>query len=251
MTNNSPLRARLIDACSRAAQYETYMYTDFLDLQGVSLYKSLQRELTAVPSSLWGGYGQAEHQLVIFGSEEVFGYPPAPPVVLLEIRPAAPKFAEALAHRDFLGSLMRLGIRRDVMGDLLVKDSVCCVFCLDSIAGYIRTNLTQVKHTLVDVREIESLPDDMRPVTEEFSVTAASMRLDAVAAALTRESRSAVLTRFRRGEVFVNGMEVSDSSKKCAPGDTLVIRHIGRFTIGGAQGQTRSGRLRLICQRYI
>lgn len=251
MANNSPLSARLNDACRRAAQYETYIYTDFLDLQGVSLYKSLTRELTAVPSCLWGGYPQAEHQLVIFGSEEQLGYPPAPPVVLLEIRPAAPKFAEVLSHRDFLGSLMGLGIRREVLGDLLVKDSVCCVFCLDSMSGYLKTNLTQVKHTLVTVQEIPSLPDGFRPVTEAFSFVAASLRLDAVAAALTHESRSAVLSRFRRGEIFVNGAEVTDGSKKCVPGDKLVIRHIGRFQIGDLQGETRSGRARIEGLRYI
>ena len=251
MTNNSPIRARLLDACRRAAQYETYVYTDFLDLQGVSLYKRLARELTAAPSRLWGGYPQAEHQLVIFGSEEDFGYPPEPPVTLLQIRPAAPRFAEVLTHRDYLGALMGLGIRRDVLGDLLVKDSVCCVFCLDTISGYIKTNLTQVRHTLVSVCGISSLPDDQRPVAEDFHFVAASLRLDAVAAALARESRSAVLARFRRGEVFVNGVEVTDGSKRCAPGDTVVLRHVGRFQIGDVQGETRSGRARIEGKRYI
>lgn len=251
MDSENIIRSRLRDACLRAAQYGTYVYTDFLDMKGVSLYKAMSRELTAVKSSLFGGFPQAEHQMVIFGSEEEFGYPPVPPVELLEIRPLSPKFSEDLAHRDFLGSLMGLGIRREILGDLLVKDSVCFVYCLDTMSEYIKSNLTQVRHTMVTVRSISQLPEGMEPRTEAFCLVAASWRLDTIAAAVTRESRSAVLQRFRAGEIFLNGIEITDGSKKCSPGDALVIRHIGRFTIGKAQGETRSGRIRIECEKYI
>ncbi|MGI5988734.1 MAG: YlmH/Sll1252 family protein [Lachnospiraceae bacterium] len=251
MDNENVIRARLREACEKSSRYQTYIYTDFLDPGGVSIYKTMIRELTASKSTLFGGFPQAEHQMVIFGSEEELGYPPDPPVVLLKISPANTRFSEELTHRDFLGSLMGLGIRREVMGDLLVRDSVCCVYCLDSMSEYIRTNLTQVKHTFVRAEEIPGLPEGMQPRIENFSLVSASMRIDAICAALTRESRSTVLSRFRSGEIFLNGVQAADGSRKCSPGDSLVIRHVGRFAIGEISGVTRSGRIRIECGRYV
>ena len=65
------------------------------------------------------------------------------------IRPSAPKFAEALSHRDFLGALMNLGIERDVLGDIIVRDSVGYVFCEDAMAAYLADNITQERHTVM------------------------------------------------------------------------------------------------------
>lgn len=254
MTKNDSenlIKARLLDICRQSREYGTYTYSSFLDLAGISVYKRSLKEFAPVPSSLYGGYEAAEHALVIFGSEEEFGYPPAPPVVLLHIYPSTAKFAEDLSHRDFLGSLMGLGIRRDHLGDLLVNHSECCVFALDTVAGYIQENLTSVKHTLVTVSELGQLPDGFTVHTECFSLVAASFRLDAIASALTKESRSKVLARFRAGEIFLNGIQVTDGSRKCQPGDTLVIRHVGRFTVGEILNETRSERIRLSMERFV
>ena len=72
-----------------------------------------------------------------FGSEETLGYEEAFPISCVVIRPSAPKFAEELTHRDFLGALMNLGIERDVLGDIIVRGAVGYVFCEDAMADYL------------------------------------------------------------------------------------------------------------------
>lgn len=57
----------------------------------------------AEPCVLDGGYSEAERRAAVFGGERA-------PICCLEIAPAAPKFAEELTHRDYLGSLMGLGL---------------------------------------------------------------------------------------------------------------------------------------------
>ena len=39
------------------------------------------------------------------------------------------KFADELTHRDFLGTLMGLGIKRETIGDILTDDNCGYVFC--------------------------------------------------------------------------------------------------------------------------
>ena len=57
------------------------------------------------PAVFEGGYPEAERRVAVFGGGEA-------PVICLEIAPTAPKFAGELTHRDYLGSLMALGLRR-------------------------------------------------------------------------------------------------------------------------------------------
>ena len=60
-----------------------------------------------------GGYEMAERKVAGFGSEEMFGYRGAFPISMIKVSPVAEKFGEELNHRDYIGSLMNLGIRRD------------------------------------------------------------------------------------------------------------------------------------------
>ena len=61
------------------------------------------------------------------------------------------KFAEELGHRDYLGAVMNLGMERDVIGDILIRDKSAYMFCMDNIAGYIQANLEKIRHTSVKV----------------------------------------------------------------------------------------------------
>ena len=66
------------------------------------------------------------------------------------------KFSGDLAHRDFLGSIMSLGIRRSTLGDLIVKENVAFAPCLDNIADYICENLVEIKHTIYISRQSQN-----------------------------------------------------------------------------------------------
>ena len=79
------------------------------------------------------------------------------------IRPSAPKFAEELTHRDFLGALMNLGIERDVLGDIIVRGAVGYVFCEDAMADYLEKNITQVRHTTMTTEVTKECPAQAAP----------------------------------------------------------------------------------------
>ncbi len=92
----------------------------------------------------FGGYDGAERAVAAFGNGCQYA---EFPVKIIKAEPLSQKFADKLSHRDFLGSLMGLGIKRNVLGDIVIKENTGYIFCLDSIADYIVQNLDKVRHT--------------------------------------------------------------------------------------------------------
>jgi len=201
--------------------------------------------------SLVGGYEEAERCLALFGSEEELFYPWESEIVLLKIAPKDQKFADALTHRDFMGALLNLGIKRELLGDLLVVENVGYQFCLQSISAFLQENLTRVRHTSVIVKEIPSLPEGAAPALSEERVVCASERVDAVVSAAYRLSRSEGKDLVEKEKVFVGGRSCIDPSLELKAGEKVSVRGYGKFYFDGIVGTTRSGRSHVALRRFV
>ena len=51
---------------------------------------------------------------------------------------------DKMSHRDYLGSLMGLGIKRENIGDILPLEDRCYIFTKSDISGYIIDNLLKI-----------------------------------------------------------------------------------------------------------
>ncbi len=237
------LNKRFIELSARASAQNRWTHTDFLSLaEQDALYRITPAELSA-SFTLYGGFDGAERRVAAFGSEDICGYTKNPPIICIKIAPRAPKFAESLTHRDFLGALVGLGIERRVLGDIVIQDDAAYLFCLDSIAGFITENLTQVRRTSVTCVELDAAPDIIAAVPDVVSVNVASERLDALVAAVFKLSRGDAQTLFGQDKIFVGGRLVSSPGRVPDAGDIVSVRGYGRFIYEGATRQTRKGRL--------
>lgn len=246
MENENLLKNRLTELAQRAWDRGVWVFSEFLTLAEQDTLLKLR---LPCPFALWGGLESAERKIASFGSEELCGYTEAPPVVCLRIEPVRQEFADSLTHRDFLGSLMALGIRREVLGDIEIADNVGYLFCLDSIAGFIAENLTSVRHTTVRCA-LSDPPDRLSappPVTE---LVVASERLDAAVAAVYRLSRSRAQELIEKEQVFLSGRLASGASAELTEGDIVSVRHYGRFLYEGVARETKKGRLRIMVRIY-
>lgn len=241
MENESLLKNRLTELADRAWGRGSWVFSEFLTLAEQDALLRLRPEC---PFTLWGGLASSERKVACFGSEELCGYVETPPITCLRIEPVQQKFADALSHRDFLGSLMALGIRRELLGDIEIEDNVGYLFCLDAIAPYITENLTSVRHTTV--RCVPSDPPETLasppPVTE---LVVASERLDAAVAAVYRLSRSQAQELIEKEQVFLSGRLATSASADLREGDIVSVRHYGRFQYEGIERETKKGRLRI------
>jgi len=171
--------------------------------------------------------------------------------VLLKIEPQMQKFADALTHRDFLGAILNLGIKRDLLGDLLIHENVGYQFVLEQMADYLTENLIRVRHTSVRVTRCEVLPEGAGVTLEERFVVAASPRVDAVIGAVWNLSRSEAKKMVEEERVTLRGKRITDPSKELSEGDRISVRGYGRFYFDGEEKKTRSGRGRMKVRVFI
>ena len=160
----------------------------------------------------------------------------------------------SLSHRDFLGSLLGLGLSRSVLGDILVqeqKDAV--ILCESGIVPFLEMHLERVGNdkvriSLLEERELATLSFERR--TSAISDTVASARLDCVVAALCRLSREKA-----RESVMSELVELNFECEKRpdriveAPA-MLSVRGVGRFRVLSLSDLTKKGRLRLLAEKY-
>ena len=242
MTKDEELFFRhLTDRSELAWNRGIVTFSDFCSLNELNIYHR-NRDRFSVRGELSGGYVGAERQMIAF-IPDALSYDWTFPISALRILPQNPKFADLLTHRDYLGSLMNLGVDRKTIGDICVLENLAYVFCEDSMAQYLSENLTRVRHTSV---RSEIVPDgelSYSPKTEEITGSIASIRLDSIISLTYRLSRSAASGLISEGKVFLNGALVSSGSRELEEGDLVSVRGYGKFRFEEIGGQSRKGRL--------
>ena len=138
-----------------------------------------------------GGWPGAERKLLCL--EPVDSYP-ASPLCCVRLQCRALPGAQLPAHKDYLGSLMGLELRREALGDIVLPEDqpgVAYVFALEPAAELICQELRQAGHTdlTAEMQPLETLPAFPQAERPRQTATVSSLRLDAVLAAMLRCSR--------------------------------------------------------------
>lgn len=251
MNSGEVINKRFEELAERAYSENRYVFTDFLDMSGLSAFYDVERNLAYAGTSVSGGTEGCERCMVRFGSPESCGYEEEFPIELLHIRPLMKKFSDTLTHRDFLGTIIGLGLERTKIGDIVVRDNEAYVFVSDTVSDYIIRNLTRVKHTSVRVDKCDDVPEEIAPKTVEESVIVSSNRLDAIIAKVYNLSRDAAVRYISEGKVFINSREMTGNAKSLKEGDVVSVRGMGKFIFGSEGGTTRKDKLYISIRRYI
>jgi len=246
------LVAKILDKYALAEKIKKSTTSEFLDpYQRSILEKSF--ELCGIKDYFFfGGYSGAERTVVVFcpynmpdNIEQEFSG-------LFEVLHIKPKSRANLSHRDYLGSLMGLGIKREKIGDILVRDDYCFVVILKDIAEYIKYNLAKVGNVNVEVQTVDAGELGMsQPKVKEISSTVASLRLDSVASVGFGMSRSKIADFIRAEKVYVNWEITNNVSKPVKEGDTISIRGKGRVVLEKVGNTTKKDRIHILMKKFI
>ncbi len=157
-----------------------------------------------------------------------------------------------LTHRDVLGAILGLGIKREMVGDIYFDDDKALIMCESSIADYIMYNLKSVGRQNVEV----AVCDDNKSFSlihkfEVIKIIVSSLRLDAVIAAVCKLSRNDANRHILSENVNVNFCVEKNPDKKVTSGDVISVRHHGRFALCDVTGETKKGRIILEVKKYI
>lgn len=235
-----------MDKISRVKRTWEESFTDFLNPdEQIILNKICSAE--EVYSGYMGGLNSYERALAVISCSKYDGNFP---VDIIRIRGNF-KF-EKLNHRDYLGALLSLGIRREKIGDINVFDDGAEVWLSNEIGDYVCFNINKIKHTGIRCEKI--LYSEARERIQSFkeiNINIASMRLDCIISSLTKLSRGEASSLIKGGQVKVNYIVENEFSGKIREGDLLSIKGFGRYQIDSIINITKSQRLNILAKKFI
>ncbi len=245
------IKKRIQELARKADLGGYYTFTDFLGLSEQSAFKEILPKISGIKYTVFGGTDGAERIMVRFGDAESLGYETPFPIVPIKIEPLSQKFADKLTHRDFLGSILNLGIERSTLGDIVILDNIGYLFAHENVAEYITDTLSRIKHTDVKAKIADRLPAGDLYKTEPKKIQISSERLDAVIAKVYSMSRDDAQGLFKKHLVYVDGRLTESVSAQPKAGCKVSVRGHGRFIYRGFGSLSKKGKLNAICDVYI
>ncbi len=194
----------------------------------------------------FGGYEEA--QRVMLGC-----FPDWSQVREYPIIPITAQFrkADKLSHRDVLGSIMALGLKREAVGDILIEDGRTVMFLTRETADYVLSQITKIGRVGVNLKTGFEEPLPSSGELRDFSVTVASERLDCVVSALIGVSRGKAAEIIENSFVTINSVVTEKVTARVTKGDILSVRKKGKFIIESLEEKTRKDRIVLKYKKYM
>lgn len=234
------LLSSVYDKLEQSYQKNYPVFTDFLDERQIALVKSMfpfwKEQL-----SFYGGIRNSARNICYLQ----FGYEVFP-VCLVEI--SYPKGAD-ISHRDILGALMGLGVKRQKIGDIMIGETGV-VAVKEEIAKYILENLISVGRYPVSLAVLENDSVQLEEKCSYRSTTVAALRLDCIISDITRLSREKAKDLILSGKIKVNHFEETNYKKVLSQSDLISISKKGRFMLEEIEGVTRKDRIKIIIKKY-
>lgn len=193
----------------------------------------------------YGAFEEAERRIISFNSLDQWTMP----VKLVSILNKS-KFHN-LQHKDYLGALMSLGIRREKIGDLIVQDSQCyCAVCED-IVEYLINNLNYIGQCPCQVTEITDLTDLPAYNFQEKQIISTSLRADCIVSSICGLSRSKSVDLLKSGRVLIDYIEVKEKDFEITLPTTITIRGYGKYKVLDVLGNSSKGRLKIRLKKFV
>lgn len=248
--------SQVLDKIEFSKTREKIEYTDFLDMYQISLVENFLRKIRFDNYQLFGGYDESERKILIVYPEKYNekmiekNYSKMLKIVRVEL----PEEEHGkYSHRNYLGGIVKLGLKREKVGDILVSNNGADIIVVDDFAEILKNelpSLTRFESSKIYLEELTNLRKKEIKI-EEISIIVPSLRLDNIVSDLARTSRSKAAEIINQERVFVNGQNETKLSKQIKLNDVITIRGKGRFIIKEFTGTTRSGRSVIKIGKYV
>jgi len=238
-TNNNILIARMDDLVAKATKtgVAASKFLTPADAVSVSEYFKHRRDIAL---TIDGGFDGAERTRAVFINPDWGEYERTELFAALKL---SYRMQDTLGHRDVLGALMALGIKREAIGDIVVDESFAVLVCLPEMVAYLTDNLTKagrvgLKSEPLDLEDIPAREEELTVKT----CTVASLRLDAVISSAFGISRTKAAELIATGHVSLNHQPCEKINKEVVENALLSIRGMGRIKLLEVGGMSRKGR---------
>ena len=254
MNTDELIRAKIEDRISQCRDGWYVTNTGLLDSHEQAVAMAAARELSAgVRTHMYGGYDGAERRMMVcIPSELPMTDEEATDGLLEVLRIEKPAISRSLSHRDYLGSVLGLGIDRSVTGDILVREDGADMIIVPEIADFLlqeyrQAGRTNVRTSVVPLSEL--IIPDVR--TETVRDTVPSLRLDNIISSAFRLSRARAAEAIRAGIVSVDHLECLKPDFRINEGAILVLKGRGKAVLREIGSESKKNRIWVRIERYI
>lgn len=250
------LIAKVLDKLEFSQTRNKITNTDFLDGYQKKLIQQVLTKLKISNFLFYGGFEEAERTIVIFYPDKFAdgGIQKNYNNILNVIEIILPNELQGTyQHRDYLGGLMKLGMKREKIGDIVTFTKGTHIVVIKEIAEYIVTSLqelTRFSKAKIQIKEIEEI-QQVEIQKEEIHIIVSSLRADNIISELAKTSRTKAKEWIAQGRIFINFESVEKDAKVVKEQDKITIRGKGRFELVEVVGNTKKGRYVVKVDKYI
>ena len=201
--------AQILDKIEFSKTRNKLEHTDFLDRYQVSLVENFLRKIKFENFKLYGGYEEAERKVAII-------YPENYNETMLEknyskilkiVRVKLPEEAKGkYSHRNYLGGIVKLGLKREKVGDIIVYDEGADIITKEEFSSILKesiSSLTRFERSIITQENIQKLSKREIKI-EQIKIIVPSLRLDNFVSDLAKTSRNKAVQIINQERVFIN-----------------------------------------------
>lgn len=248
------LIAKVLDKIEFCRTRNKIVNTDFLNIAEIGTVKKFLEEEKVSNYFFFGGKENADRSILILYPDKITEEMARKNIsnILEIIRIVLPTELK-YEHKDYLSGIMKLGIKREKFGDILVTEEGAEIIVLKEVSEYLKMNLQELirfkksQINLVSINELRMMESEY----ETFSIIVSSMRLDNFVSELARCSRTKAVEIIEQMRVFVNSSMQDKPSKKINKGDVITIRGKGKFIFDEVERETRNNKFLINVRKYI
>uniref|UniRef100_A0A2N9F5U2 RNA-binding S4 domain-containing protein n=1 Tax=Fagus sylvatica TaxID=28930 RepID=A0A2N9F5U2_FAGSY len=216
----------ILEMARRASSRREVLHTNFLTPPVVKESMQALEKLADIRAVAQGGYPQAERCRISVGHPDLLT---SDPDVVAALSVTGNFGFQPCSHGDFLGAILNKGIAREKLGDIILQ------------VGNVPVSCTKIPLISLDYEP---------PRTQTFKAIEASLRVDALASAGFKISRSKLVDSISKGEVRINWNPISKNNTTLKTDDMVSVSGRGRLKIGEIRS-TRKGKFEVELIRYL
>lgn len=227
---------------------DTYVakLTDFLDPRGQQIVNLIIGETNDMRCQFFGGSENAERKRALIVPEYYISNNDSEDYQISIFEIDYPKKFVTIEHREVLGSLMALGLKREKFGDILIENDIIQFVVAKEIESYIQMQFSSIGRAKIAIKNIPIM--DVINIQNQWNediTTVSSMRLDTVISGLYNISRQKSQALIEQGYVKVNFSTIEKTSFECGEYDMISVRGFGRTKIISIEGKTKKDKWRI------
>jgi RNA-binding protein YlmH len=243
------LANKILDTIEYCKKNFAYKATAFLDPKQQRLAAELLKREKDIAYYSEGGIQGCERNIYMIHHDSFDVHDIEKPYRILEFSWYG-KSVKKPAHRDFLGSIIGAGIKREMLGDIMLQEDTAYVVCSREVSDYILYNIERVGSVPVKVQLIEQV-EAIEEEEKIINATVASLRLDSIISAGFGLSRTKAADIIKSGRVRVNWEEKDLTSKEIKQSDVISVRGKGRIILEAISGNTKKDRIKITIKKFV